>query len=556
MFELSSFAAGIGFAAVVLLSLDSIASCTSLNTTIAAPISLQPSLSWDGDDGHWSSFIMQVGTPPQNVRLLPSTSGNALWVVLPDGCVGDYPSNCAELRGYTFNPNKSSTWSYLGLYGLGLIEESLLGYSGNAEFGYDNVTLGWHGEKVEKQVIQGFIAKDFYLGSLGISPYAVNITTINDPHPSLLGALKDNGQVPSISWAYTAGAFYQVPPVFGSLTLGGFDTTRFKPNNVSFPFGADPMRELLVGIQSITFDATVSPLLPRGTYALIDSLVPHIWLPLQICETFEHAFNLTWNSSSKLYIVTEDTHNRLIQQNANVTFKLGPDPAGGDFVDIVMPYGAFDLTASAPNATNSIRYFPLRRAQNATQYTLGRTFLQQAYVIADYGRSNFSVSQALFPSTSSSQNSAPYLVPISAPSTDVIPTNPTSSNSDTGSTALSPGAIGGLTAGVVALILLVVIAVLFMVRFRRRQQAAKAAAAKVEVAAAAQKEDEMDGFRKAELDTVEAARHELATADAALEGESELEAPDNSHEMSAQANDSIYELATDDVQAPELESTP
>ncbi|KAK5018534.1 hypothetical protein LTR16_000566 [Cryomyces antarcticus] len=462
-----------------------------------------------------------------------------------------------KLRGYDFNPNKSSTWSYLGLYKLGLIEESLLGYSGNAEFGYDNVTLGWYGEGVEKQVVQGFATKDFYLGSLGISPYAVNITTINDPHPSLLGALKDNGQVPSISWAYTAGAFYQVPPAFGSLTLGGFDTTRFKPNNVSFPFGADPMRELLVGIQSITFDMTASSLLSTGIYAFIDSLVPHIWLPLQVCEAFEQAFNLTWNNSSELYIVTEDMHNRLVQQNANITLKLGPDPAGGNFVDIVMPYGSFDLTASAPYVTNSTRYFPLKRAQNATQYTLGRAFLQQAYVIADYGRSNFSVSQALFPSTSSSQNSAPNLVPISAPSTDVVSTNPASLNPGMTSTDLSPDAIGGLTAGIVALILLVIIAVVLTVRSRRRQQAVRAAAAKAELAAAALKEDEADaGFRKAELDTVEAARHELATADTALGGESELEVPDNCHEMSAQANESLYELATDDVQAPELESTP
>ncbi|KAK5142907.1 hypothetical protein LTR04_002070, partial [Oleoguttula sp. CCFEE 6159] len=91
----------------------------------------------------------------------------------------------------------------------------------------------------------------------------------------------------------------------------------------------------------------------------------------------------------------------------------------------------------------------------------------------------------------------------------------------------------------------------------RRQQAVRAAAAKAELAAAALKEDEADaGFRKAELDTVEAARHELATADTALGGESELEVPDNCHEMSAQANESLYELATDDVQAPELESTP
>lgn len=40
---------------------------------------------------------------------------------------------------------------------------------------------------------------------------------------------------------------------------------------------------------------------------------------------------------------------------------------------------------------NTSRYFPLMRAANESQYTLGRTFLQEAYIIADYERRNFSV---------------------------------------------------------------------------------------------------------------------------------------------------------------------
>ena len=39
-------------------------------------------------------------------------------------------------------PNTSSTWTNIGLYGLVLTEEAVLGYSGNANFGYDNLTLG------------------------------------------------------------------------------------------------------------------------------------------------------------------------------------------------------------------------------------------------------------------------------------------------------------------------------------------------------------------------------------------------------------------------------
>lgn len=40
-------------------------------------ISVPPSLYWDGIDGAWSTFYVQVGSPGQSVRLLPGTSASA-----------------------------------------------------------------------------------------------------------------------------------------------------------------------------------------------------------------------------------------------------------------------------------------------------------------------------------------------------------------------------------------------------------------------------------------------------------------------------------------------
>ena len=366
---------------------------------------------------------MQVGTPAQNLRLLPSTSGNAIWPVLPQGCTAGDPRNCGDLRGTIFLPNSSSSWTNIGLYGLVLTEEAVLGYSGNANFGYDNVTLGWLGgglPTLSHQVIEGFVTKDFWMGSFGLSPYAVNISTINDPKPSFLGALAQQNQVPSTSWAYTAGAHYRQPTAFGSLTLGGYDTTRFVQHNITFPFGPDTSRDLIVPIQSVTSDAAAgSPLLSDVIYAYIDSLVPHIWLPLEVCEAFERAFGLVYNETAGLYLVNDTLHDRLSAQNPNVTFILGiPGSIENDTVDIVMHYGSFDLMTDYPTVNNATRYFPLKQAHNSSQYTLGRAFLQDAYVIADYDRSNFSVSQAVFPNGSNTQQ----IVAIHRPGDTLPPT--------------------------------------------------------------------------------------------------------------------------------------
>lgn len=167
--------------------------------------------------------------------------------------------------------------------------------------------------------------------------------------------------------------------MFGSLTLGGYDKSRFTPNNLSFDFADNSYRDIVVGIQGISSEQSPDLLPDGGILAFVDSTVPHIWLPLAACQAFEKAFGLTYNDQSERYIINTTTHSRLLADNASITFNLGLTQSGGDSVNITLPYGSFDLTASWPesNATGDI-YFPLRRAANASQYTLGRTFLQES----------------------------------------------------------------------------------------------------------------------------------------------------------------------------------
>lgn len=146
-----------------------------------------------------------------------------------------------------------------------------LGLSGNAYYGFDVVRLGGTFNPglptLKNQLIAGIADNDFWIGSLGLSPTAFNFSSLNDPVPSLLGSLRNARLVPSTTWAYTAGMPYREPPVYGSLTLGGYDDSRRSgQNSVSIPFGTDTSRDLLVGLQSITYDTLgSSPLLSSGT---------------------------------------------------------------------------------------------------------------------------------------------------------------------------------------------------------------------------------------------------------------------------------------------------
>jgi len=117
-----------------------------------------------------------------------------------------------------------------------------------------------------------------------------------------------------------------------------------------------------------------------------------MWLPIEACTQFELAFGLKWDNASQLYLVNDTMHEDLVQQNANLTFNLGGMTGGSSTnVNITLPYAALDLTASAPLVTNATKYYPLKRAANPTQYVIGRTFFQEAFVFADYERRNFSV---------------------------------------------------------------------------------------------------------------------------------------------------------------------
>lgn len=167
--------------------------------------------------------------------------------------------------------------------------------------------------------------------------------------------------------------------VLGSLTLGGYDQSRFTPNNLSFSF-APNTTDLVVGIQSIVSTNANGSLLSSGILAYIDSTVSGLTLPIEVCQSFEKAFGLKYNQTNGFYLVDDALHTTLLEQNANVTFTLGSTITGGTTINITLPYNSFDLNLSppVPLISGKTNYFPLQRAINTTRYILGRTFLQEA----------------------------------------------------------------------------------------------------------------------------------------------------------------------------------
>jgi hypothetical protein len=460
-------------------------------TRTPEPYIVPPSQEFDGSDGEWSTFKVSVGTPGQDFRMLPSTKSGQTFVMWPGSCLESDPEDCPSLRGIGifngeqstgFLSNASSSWSSIGQYEVDL--EQALNLTANAAFGFDTVSLGPAAEStsnlaLEGQVVAGVPDLDYFTGHI---PLGVPESSFGGGNAidAFLPTLRNKTLIPSLSFAYTAGAKYRLKSVFGQLIIGGYDSTRFKPNtdDFSFAFSTDPSRLLTVGVGSITATNTL-----KGTYSLssgthlslIDSTVSHLWLPRDICDSFEDAFGLTYDESQNLYLINSTMHDQVKVRNPTVTIKLvnSLQDISTNYTNIVLPYSAFDLQASWPYYPNATNYFPIRRAANDTQYTLGRVLLQEAYLMVDYERANFTVAQNVWPDP--------------LPAANIITIQPAgaSTTDSSSSSGLSTAAIAGIAVGGGVLILAILIGFFFFWRRRRRTKSQKYELANTQLAESA-----------------------------------------------------------------------
>ncbi|MCJ1285111.1 hypothetical protein MMC26_004449 [Xylographa opegraphella] len=443
-------------------------------------VSVPPTEAFDGNDGPWSSFFIQVGTPAQVLRVLVSTAISATWVIISAGCPASVPT-CPSGRGGIYAANSSSSWEDQGDYEL-YVEENL-DIIGAGMFGNDTLSLaapGAGGPTLQNQIIGGIAAQQFWLGMFGVNPKPTNFTNFTTEQTSYMTNLKEQKIIPSISFGYTAGNQYRLKTVLGSLTLGGYDSARFSPNDVSFTFAPDDSRDLVVGIQAITYvddSQKTRDLLnsSSGILAYVDSTIAEIWLPKSACAAFEAAFGLVYDPVNKLYPINSTWQSTLQSRNPNVIFTIGDGASGGATVDIILPYAAFDLQASWPKYPNNTLYFPLQRAANETQITLGRTLLQEAYLIVDWERRNFSLSQCVWP-----ENLGSNLVTILPPTNSTSPSSqPGTASTTAGSGSNTIGIAVGVALGVLSAVS--VVAIFFVIRRKKSRKLAGSTARKVEL---------------------------------------------------------------------------
>lgn len=184
----------------------------------------------------------------------------------------------------------------------------------------------------------------------------------------------------------------------------------------------------------------------KGFKAIIDSTLPYLWLPDKVCDHFAERFNLAYDKETNFYTVNSTAASKNNQQNATVSFKIAEDALdSSNFADIRLPWSAFDLSFTKPPNGNATKYFPLKKSSDG-RFVLGRAFLQEAYLVTDYERLNFTVAPAIAPGSP-----APPEKLISIYRKDYKPPGPTPIPTSGGGGGLSGGAIAGIVVGILVI---------------------------------------------------------------------------------------------------------
>lgn len=155
--------------------------------------------------------------------------------------------------------------------------------------------------------------------------------------------------------------------------------------NSPFEFGGDSKEGLLA-----KGNATIG----SGLQVLVDGCSPYLTLPASTCESiaahlliylYEDLGLYLWNTSS-------DKYRRVVSSASALSFSFIAD-SNTDPVKIRVPFMHLNLTLEAPLSDVPKAYFPCY-ANGAGQYTLGRAFLQDAFIGANWKVGKWWMAQA------------------------------------------------------------------------------------------------------------------------------------------------------------------
>ncbi|GAW10987.1 hypothetical protein ANO14919_003250 [Xylariales sp. No.14919] len=490
-----------------------------------APFAAKWSASSFGPDGPWPAVEVTLGND-QTIALYPGREFQS-FLLTSDYCNGN--DTCPASKAHLYNKaqaqvdNTGSTgtiqWAPGPNYQLGL---DIKGE--DAQSWIDNLDLG--GLTIPNTslalltssyaVYPGGTWYPLSVGCLGVgAPKTVNQTFTTNAGPAvnaslIPGWLHEQNEIPSNSFAMHIGSVNPAMP--GSLYFGGYDQNRIvgdiltetddytkaiSLNDISITVvdGSSPWDfESKGGLLAANNDSITS----GGIKVSVDGCSPYLTLPQSTCDAIAEHLPVKYNQDLGLYIWQQDDpkYSQIVSSASSLdfTFLAGSNT---QHVNISVPFRHLNLTLTEPLVDNDQQYFPCYTGYTGG-YTLGRAFLQDAFVGANWASKTWWLAQAPGPNIPSAEvitlaqgdteikasandwkeswsGSWKALSPedVAASQTVSLPGATDSATPESSSNGLSTGAAAGIGVGVGVAAIAIIGALVFFF-FRRRKAASKA----------------------------------------------------------------------------------
>lgn len=402
--------------------------CTLL--TSAADSSSPYGMIWSsksfGPDGPWQAVQVAVGLPIQSVALYPGGTFRS-HLLTPRICTNATlsPSACfASSAGlYAIESSTTALQSGIGFpaavdfthggltiegrRGIGSLDQIDLG-----EIVVPNVTIAVYDDIAVAYPDRSIIG--LQVGTLGLGYRGTenqSFTLRGQPmiNGSLIpGYLHAVNLISSNSFGLHIGSVR--PKIKGSLYFGGYDQMRICGNvsTQNGPFaGIEPEEDGKKGLIDLldiaiavidgpspfgTNVSSITNLLASGNSSIGAALslpllpeAPYLNLSKSTCDAIAARLPVIYNPDLGPYTwnVADPSYLPLVSSPSVLSFIFRKDQSNTQNLTINIPFTLLNLTLEAPLVTSSTPYFPCN-AQSAGRYSLGRAFLQAAFVGANW----------------------------------------------------------------------------------------------------------------------------------------------------------------------------
>ncbi|KAK3322798.1 hypothetical protein B0H66DRAFT_214986 [Apodospora peruviana] len=435
----------------------------------------------------WGNLV-EVGTPPQRLCLVPSTVINSTLVSQQSLCEVSQTlegNKCEALRGGFFNENSSTTWSDVSLKDYNDTRSNPtwehFNPPGFTKVGYDRIVFPNTNTNVA-----------LYGAGIALNQYG------NNSNAGMIGLGKNSvflddavhqSRAGSKSWSLDAGSQSLVKPRNGELVIGGYNAAR-TDGSFSWAYVSDmagdrpcPLRTKITGMTITMGNGDIIPIMSAAE--VVEACIE----PYDNLFRFTPGMLLNWKQITKFDEKFLDVYTRETANN-NLSFtELGlpyNSTQVGDWslsvtldsgykttlpaYELQRPLLGFDNLGNkdaVPGVTNlQILNVPTGEGEVPT---LGKIFLSRSYLSVDYETNQFGLTLAAIDPQDDKY------VPFSAAGCDSNPnatdTNGGSSGTSTTGNSTPLGAIiGGAVGGFALLVIIAVLVWWFRRRNRKKRE--------------------------------------------------------------------------------------